>query len=191
MGPELNQLPVAQPYSFPMQEFLEILKYTIPGLVVFATAYYMLQLYLDNQQRLQAMSQRSESLKITLPLRLQAYERLMLLCDRTEIQNLLLRIQTPGMTVRELRGSLLLAISQEFGHNTSQKLYVSTTLWKIIRLAKDETMAFVNGIAPELDPQADGKLLAEILFNALDGDTYDSPLQKAMVAIRMEAGELF
>lgn len=174
-----------------MQQFLEILKYTIPSLVVFATAYYTLQLYLESQQRLQAMSQRNESLKITLPLRLQAYERLMLLCDRTEIQNVLLRIQAPGMTVRELRGALLLAISQEFGHNTSQKLYVSTTLWKIIRSAKDQTMAFVSGIAPELDPQADGKLLTEALFNILDSDAYDSPLQKAMVAIRMEAGELF
>lgn len=174
-----------------MQQFLEILKYTIPGLVVFATAYYMLQLYLEGQIRQQAMSQRNESLKITLPLRLQAYERLMLLCDRTEIQNVLLRIQNPSMSVRELRGSLLLAISQEFEHNTSQKLYVSTTLWKIIRLAKDETMTFVSGIAPDLDPQAEGKLLAEALFRAIDSDAYDSPLQKAMVAIRMEAGELF
>ena len=122
--PKNTILLFAQPYSFPMQQFLEILKYTIPGLVVFATAYYMLQLYLEGQIRQQSMSQRNESLKITLPLRLQAYERLMLLCDRTEIQNVLLRIQNPSMSVRELRGSLLLAIIQEFEHNTSQKLYV-------------------------------------------------------------------
>lgn len=174
-----------------MEQFFEILKYTIPSLVVFATAYYMLQLHFRNQQAMQSLSQRNEGLKITLPLRLQAYERLMLLCERTEVPNVLFRIQAPGMNVRDLRGALLLTISQEFEHNTSQKLYVSTTLWKIIRLAKNETLSFVSNFSPDLDPLADSRLLAEALLATYDNEAYESPLQKAMIAIRVEAGELF
>ncbi|MBK7936048.1 MAG: hypothetical protein IPJ82_02785 [Lewinellaceae bacterium] len=136
-----------------MEMFLELLKYTIPGLVVFTTAYFLLKLYLDDRLRQELASQRSESLKITLPLRLQAYERLILLCDRVAIQNTLLRIRMPGMKTGELRGALMLSISQEFDHNTSQQLYVSDTLWKIITLAKNETLGIVSETAPELDPQ--------------------------------------
>ena len=96
-----------------MEVFLEILKYTIPALVVFATAYFLLKLYLDDRLRYEKAVQRGESLKTTLPLRLQAYERLTLLCDRAGIPSTLLRVRMPGMTVADLRGSLMLTISQE------------------------------------------------------------------------------
>ena len=51
-----------------METFLELLKYTIPGLVVFATAYYLLKLYLDDRLRYESAVQRREALKLTLPL---------------------------------------------------------------------------------------------------------------------------
>ncbi|MCB0526851.1 MAG: hypothetical protein R2791_03865 [Saprospiraceae bacterium] len=174
-----------------MEMLLELLKYTIPGLVVFATAYYLLKLYLDDRLRTELAAQRSESMKITLPLRLQAYERLILLCDRVSIQNALLRIRMPGMTVGDLRGALLLAISQEFDHNTSQQLYVSDTLWKIITFARNETLSTVGETEPGLDPKADAGELVAALFRVLEEKGDSSPLQKAMVAIRTEAGQLF
>ena len=174
-----------------MELFFELLKYTVPGLVVFVTAYYLLKLYLDDRLRLELAAQRSESLKITLPLRLQAYERLTLLCDRVAIHNTLLRIRMPGMTVGELRGALLLAISQEFAHNTSQQLYVSDTLWQIITLAKNETLSLITQTAPDLDPKADCNALVNALLEALDQQGSVTMLQKAIVAVRTEAGHLF
>lgn len=174
-----------------MEMFLELLKYTIPGLIVFFTAYYLLKLHLDDRLRMELAAQRNESVKITLPLRLQAYERLTLLCDRAAIQNTLLRIRMPGMTTGELRGALMLAISQEFDHNTSQQLYVSDTLWKIISLAKNETLGIVSETAPDLDPASDSSQLVDALFRVLEEKGPASTLQKAIVAIRTEAGQLF
>ncbi|GAB4486773.1 MAG: hypothetical protein OHK0019_00990 [Saprospiraceae bacterium] len=174
-----------------METFLEILKYTIPGLVVFATAYFLLKLYLDDKLRYELATQRSESLKITLPLRLQAYERLILLCDRISIPNTLLRIRMPGMTVGELRGALMLAISQEFDHNTSQQLYVSDTLWQIISFAKNDALNFVMQTATDLDPKADAQNLVNALLQTLDENQGTNALQKALIAIRTEAGQLF
>lgn len=174
-----------------MELFLELLKYTVPALVVFITAYFLLKLYLDDRLRYELATQRNEALKITLPLRLQAYERLTLLCDRAAVPNTLLRIRTPGMKVRELRGALLLAISQEFDHNTSQQLYVSDTLWQIISLAKNETLNFVSRTATDLDPEANDDLLVSALLEALDQQGSITLLQKAIVAIRTEAGKLF
>lgn len=174
-----------------MEIFLDLLKYTIPGLVVFATAYFLLKLYLDDRLRYELTKQRSESLKIILPIRLQAYERLTLLCDRTNVHNTLLRIRMPGMTVGELRGALMLAISQEFDHNTSQQLYVSETLWQIIALAKNDTLNFIAQTAPDLDPKADAEPFVQALLQALDEKGPATILQKAIVAVRMEAGQLF
>lgn len=174
-----------------METFLEILKYTIPGMVVFATAYYLLKLYLDDRLRYEMSKQRGESMKITLPLRLQAYERLTLLCDRVSVPNTLLRIRMPGMTVGDLRGGLMLAISQEFDHNTSQQLYVSDTLWQIISFAKNDTLNFVVQTASHLDPKADSAELVNALLSGIDEQKDATVLQKALIAIRVEAAQLF
>lgn len=174
-----------------MEMFFELLKYTIPGIVVFITAYYLLKLYLDDRLRYEMSKQRNETLKITLPLRLQAYERLTLLCDRVSVPNTLLRIRMPGMTVGDLRGALMLAISQEFDHNTSQQLYVSDTLWQIISFAKNDTLNLVVQTAEDLDPKADSGLLVNALLEELDKKEGATVLQKALVAIRTEAGQLF
>ncbi|MCC6458916.1 MAG: hypothetical protein IT260_00505 [Saprospiraceae bacterium] len=171
--------------------FLEILKFTIPALIVFFTAYFLLKMLLDERQRIDRMILKQDAQKITLPLRLQAYERLTLLCDRVSISNSLLRIRMPGMTVAELRGTLMLAISQEFEHNTSQQLFVSETLWQIIRLAKEQTLMLIARCAEDLDPQADADALVQKLLVALDEQGGMNPLITALVAIRTEAGQLF
>ncbi len=173
-----------------MDFLLELLKYTIPGLTVFVTAYYLLKLQFDNQQAILVQQRLQESLKTTLPLRLQAYERLMLLCDRVALSNLLLRIRMPGMNVGELRGALLLTLNQEFEHNTSQQLYVSDTLWRILLLARNETMAAIAQAADGLDPQLPDEAMVQRLIRIVDAQENGSPLQKAMTAIRTEAGRL-
>ena len=171
-----------------METLLEILKYTLPGLLVAATAYYLLKTLLESQNRGTQLAQRNEALKITLPLRLQAYERLTLLCDRAALPNVLLRVRMPGMTMAELRGALLLAINQEFSHNTSQQLYVSDTLWQIITLAKDETLAAVSRAADGLEANDDADEFLRQLLQAVDQQGPATPLQRAIIAIRTEAG---
>lgn len=174
-----------------MELFFELLKYTIPALIVFFTAYFLLKALLDERQRIDRMILRQDAQKITLPLRLQAYERLTLLCDRVAIPNALLRIRMPGMNVAELQGALLLGISQEFEHNTSQQLFVSETLWRIIALAKEQTLTLITSAAEGLDPKADAEQLVEKLFALLEEQGTPTPLHRALIAIRTEAGQLF
>ncbi|MBL7829260.1 MAG: hypothetical protein JNJ57_21675 [Saprospiraceae bacterium] len=173
-----------------MEIFIELLKVILPSLLVFTTAYFLLKMLLDERQRVDRAILRNDAQKITLPLRLQAYERLTLLCDRVNILNASMRVRTPGMKVKELRGALMLLISQEFDHNTSQQLYVSETLWKIIQFAKTETLNAVTSVGEEIDPNAD----AQELFMAFAAFLEAQPatiLDKAIMAIRTEAGQLF
>ena len=66
-----------------LETILEIAKFLIPSLIVFATAYYLLNSYLENQLKLrQVEAQMKKSDSVTgqvLPIRLQAYERLVCL----------------------------------------------------------------------------------------------------------------
>ena len=174
-----------------MELFFEILKYTIPALIVFATAYFLLKAMLDEQHKIHARAIQKEAMKITLPMRLQAYERLTLLCDRIEIQNALLRIRNAGMSMGELRGALMLTVNQEFDHNSSQQLYVSETLWQILQVAKNNTLLMINQASEGLEAgNPDDEFVARLL-DLIQQQEGLSPLQKAIMAIRTEAGQLF
>jgi len=174
-----------------MEIFFDILKYTIPALIVFATAYFLLQQQIDEQQKRLSGAMRRDSLKLTLPLRLQAYERLMLLCDRASIPNTLLRVRAPGMSIANLRGALMIAITQEFDHNTSQQLYVSDMLWQILRVAREDTLSLVSRAAEGLDPNAEDDVYIDRLLAALEEQGEPGPLQRVAIAVRTEAGRLF
>lgn len=168
---------------------LEILKLAIPAIVVFLTAYYMLKTYLDKQLQLKSLEIRQSQAQTTLPLRLQAYERLSLFCERISLPNLLLRVRRDNMSAGELHLALLLAIQQEYEHNITQQVYVSAQLWEIIKLARDEAVNFVALVAEKVDTKANGRELAQALFHFLN-QRETTAVEKALLAVKKEAGAI-
>lgn len=174
-----------------MESFLEILKFTIPGLVVFAAVYFLFKQFFEENNRVRNLSLMQDKQKTIVPMRLQAYERFTLLCERISIANILLRLREPGMTVRDLKTVLLLGIQQEFEHNVAQQIYVSDTLWKIIRLSKEETLNLVLTSAEGLSADADAQVLVDSIFQNLEKIGGVSPVERALPAVRAEAAALF
>ena len=119
------------------------------------------------------------------PLRLQACERLILLCERISIPNLVSRLRTEGASVNDLRMAMIIAIQQEFEHNTTQQLYVSENLWNILILTRNNTADIVNVVAQKLDTNADSNVLINELFKFLSEQPSDLTT-KAQGAIRQE-----
>jgi len=169
-----------------LEVVLEIVKITVPALIVFFTVYYLFRQYLEGQQRMKAMELQQEQRGVTLPMRLQAYERLSLYCDRMLMPNLLLRVKKPDMAASELRVALLLAIQQEFEHNITQQVYVSDQLWQIIRLARDDSMDLISQAAEEVEPRANADVLARAILTKLN-ERGSLGLEKALQAIKKEA----
>jgi hypothetical protein len=167
---------------------LEIIKITIPALIVFLTVYYLMKGFFQNQRALKQMEIRQAGQKQTIPLKLQAYERLALFCERIAIPNLLLRLREEGMSARNLRISMLLNIQQEFEYNLTQQVYVSEQLWEIIKLARDETVNIINEVQQEMPADADAKQFAGTLLQLLENKS--TGLDKAQVAIKKEASLL-
>ncbi|PSR13049.1 MAG: hypothetical protein C7N36_09515, partial [Bacteroidetes bacterium] len=100
-----------------MSVFLEILKITLPALVVALTSYFIIKEMLTKQLQVQEQKLRRDRQENTMPLRMQAYERISLLVERLSLGGLLLRTQHGNMQAATLKITLMLAVQQEFEHN--------------------------------------------------------------------------
>jgi hypothetical protein len=100
----------------------------------------------------------------TTPLKLQAYERLILLADRIALPNLISRCNQPGVNVREMQNLLVQTIRQEFDHNITQQIYVSPEAWEAIRNLKEQNLLIINQVASYLPESASGQDLNKSLL---------------------------
>ena len=169
-----------------MNDLFELLKYVVPSLIVLAAAYYLLKLFLDKEAEKNQVQLRLDMQKISLPVRMQAYERLVLLLERIEPAGLLVRTNMPGMTAYQLQTALVQSVRSEFEHNLSQQLYVSARAWELVRNAREETIKRINTAAMQLPAEATSADLASlILMN--DMDTEHSAVKAALDLLKSEA----
>ncbi|MFN2438438.1 MAG: hypothetical protein ABR503_04500 [Chitinophagaceae bacterium] len=108
----------------------------------------------------------------TIPLQLQAYERLVMLCERIAIPNLISRTSQFDLSAKEMQVVLIQNIKQEFDYNTSQQIYVTALAWDAIRNLKDQSMLIINQVAGLLPAEAKAsdlnKKLLELMINHQD-----------------------
>lgn len=112
-----------------------------------------------------------------------AYERLVLLCERIQPDKLAIRLQSPNLDAQALSQAMIVAIHQEFEHNITQQIYISENLWNILCLMRDEVIFEVIQISAELPPGSESRILTQKLLEKKQ----DSPLNQALIAIRKEA----
>lgn len=100
-------------------------------------------------------------------LQLQAYERLILLTERIALPNLISRMNQPGTGGRDMQMLLTQTIRQEFDHNITQQLYVSTEAWDAVRNLKDQNIHIINQVASYLPQEMSGTDLNKQLLEML------------------------
>lgn len=121
--------------------------------------------WIQRKQAKQGLDQsKPEGAVATLPLKLQAYERLILLADRIALPNLISRSNQPGLNVREMQNILVQTIRQEFDHNITQQIYVSPEAWNAIRNLKEQNLLIINQVASYLPESATGQDLNKSLL---------------------------
>ena len=164
-------------------QILEILKYIIPALVVFATIYFMMKRHYQQQYSLERLKLKKLESKNTLPLKVQAYERLALFCERIRPEQLIFRLNSSQMKAGELRNAILISIQKEYEHNLTQQIYVSDKLWEIITLAKNETINAISRSSTS-DDASTRQLSDEIL--KYYSELKINPVNQAIAAIKKE-----
>ena len=120
------------------------------------------------------------SLKLIVPLKIQAYERLLLYIERIQFPILVKRVFYPSIPKNDFQFSLLQNVQDELEHNLAQRLYVSEETWQYVVLAKEEVMLNVNAVFND-NPDADVALIAQKLAS------FENPMvEKAVISIKRE-----
>ena len=168
----------------------EILKYTLPALFVFLATYLVMSKMVKSEQlRLKAENVLNNQKFIT-PIRLQAYERMVLLMERISPQSLIMRMQRQNITNQELQSALLKTIRSEFEHNMAHQLYISDKAWEMVRMAKEDCIKFINQTALQTKPDGNSLQLCKlILENTMDREL--DPTTKAIGYLKEEIRTLF
>ncbi len=171
-------------------EILEILKYTLPALIVLITAYLLIKLMIKNDGDRRNKEIILQNQKTITPLRLQAYERAILLLERISLDSIILRVNKQGMTSQKLQHEMLNAIRAEFEHNLSQQIYMSPQAWEVIKNAKINTVKLINTSVTEVKPDSPSiEFSTHILEKVMEMEK--SPTQVAIEFIKQEFNSLF
>lgn len=173
-----------------MEAFFEILKYVLPSLVVFITAYLIIKSFIENEQKKRNIEVKTMNFKQITPIRLQAYERLTLFVERINPESLLPRVYQQGMNVELFHTALLMTIRAEYEHNLSQQIYVSSKTWIAIKSSKESIVRLVNSTFSTLKPEAPAIELTKAIMEVVTS-TEKSPVYIALEMLKAETGQYF
>lgn len=166
---------------------LEILKYTIPAIVVLIASFLIIKKFLTSEIDRQRLAIFGENSKVTIPMRLQSYERLILFVERLQIPNLIQRFYVTNSSATDLQLAIVQSIRSEYEYNLSQQIYVSKEVWQTITSAKEQEIAMINGLAIKLPPNSSAKQFAEMLTEYYATQESETPSQIALLVINREA----
>jgi hypothetical protein len=166
----------------------EILAYTIPSLITGGVAYYLFDAHFKDQQNTRRWLLQKDNQVATLPLRLQAYERMTLFMERINPSQLMVRITPISEDKNEYQNFVIAQIEQEYEHNLSQQIYISEKCWSIIITAKNATIQMIR-LAAKNEKVNDARGLREAVISDLLEKP--SPSSAALAFIKSEVGELW
>jgi hypothetical protein len=173
-----------------MKNALDLIYYLTPALLVLIAAIYTLRTMLKNEQKRRAIDLALKNQQIITPIRLQAYERLVLFMERITPANLLMRLNPRHQTVQELQRQLLQTIRSEFDHNLTQQLYVSPKAWSLVKSAREQQTQFINSHVAKLKPTDSGMKLSTLLIEEYMALEKSAP-QVAIDFLRQEMRQYF
>ena len=172
-----------------MEVATDLLKITIPALIVMFTAWILIRNLIRNDQDKRKQELILQNSRTVIPIKLQAYERIVLFLERISLESLLVRISTPDMTAVQLHSVLLTTIRNEFEHNLSQQIYMSPQAWEVVRNARSGTIKIINGEFEKLPAGSTGMVFSKSLLETVM-DLDKEPTRVAIDYIKSEVGRL-
>lgn len=173
-----------------VEVFIEVLKFILPAIMVFFTAYFVLK----NQGEAQLSRLRLEVLKqnqnVLTPIKLQAYERMTLFLERISPIQLLQTHNQPEMSGRALKHVLITTVQNEYNYNLSQQIYMSPQAWNLIKVVKEQVIKLIAEASAGMPEQATANDLSNMIVDYLKNHG-EQPTDKAIQFIKAEVGLMF
>ncbi|MEB8328961.1 MAG: hypothetical protein ACI815_001986 [Psychroserpens sp.] len=168
-------------------QIYQMFAYLLPAIVTGAVAFYFFRLHTKNEEGRRRYLLHKESQKNTLPIRLQAYERMALFLERISIPSLVVRVSPVSTNKMDYENLLIKNIENEFEHNLSQQIYLSDECWSVIKASKNATIKAIRSAAMSQSDTSD-KLREDILTETMDKQ---SPSATALAYVKKEISELW
>lgn len=146
---------------------VDILKFIIPAIIVFSATYIMMRQFLDEDYKKKLLEIKEKNAGVITPIKLQAYERLTILLERIAPENLVISLSKPKQTAAELKQLINFQVTEEFNHNISQQVYISSQAWELIKLIREQVLQIVDSSYKDLPENAKGTDLGKAIINEL------------------------
>ncbi|OBX25745.1 hypothetical protein LX77_02844 [Gelidibacter algens] len=169
-------------------KLIDALLYAIPALITGIIAYYFFKEHTKNEDGRRRFLLQKDMQVNTMPLRLQAYERMAIFLERITPSKLMIRI-TPTSSDKDSYENLLIAsIEQEFEHNLSQQIYVTDECWNIISAAKNATIQLIRKASLLEKTDTANKLREVVLTEMMEKR---APSDAALSFIKQEVSDMW
>lgn len=173
-----------------MEILIEFGKLLIPALLVLYAMYLTVKSVLEKDIERKEVDFKIKNYETILPLRLQAYERIALLLERISPNNIILRLNSPGLSAKEFQIILVKEIREEYNHNLSQQIYIDEDTWVLIRKAVEDTINLINQSAINLKEEAKGMDLTKAVFAEIMQNEVDS-IKHALSQLKKEVSQFY
>jgi hypothetical protein len=171
-----------------LSEVFKLFFYAIPALITGLIAYYFFKEHTKNEDGRRRFLLHKDMQVNSLPIRLQAYERMALFLERISPHKLLIRVKPTSSDKNTYEALLIATIEQEFEHNLSQQIYISDNCWNIIVAAKNATIQLIRKASLLEKTNTSDKLREVVLTEMME--KFD-PSDAALSYIKKEVGELW
>jgi hypothetical protein len=172
-----------------MEYILEIIKIIVPALLVFLCAWLLLRNMIRNDQDRRRQEIILLGAKNVTPIKLQAYERIVLFLERISLESLLIRVSSPEMTAAQLQSALLTTIRNEYEHNLSQQIYMSPQAWEVVKNARSNTIKIINSEAEKIKGDAPSIELSRRILSTIM-ELEKEPTRVAIEFVKEEVGRI-
>lgn len=137
------------------ETILQFFGFLLPAVVTGLVAFYFFRLHTRNEEGRRRFLLHKDTQKNTLPIRLQAYERMALFLERIAIPSLVVRVAPKSGNKNDYEQLLIRTIETEFDHNLSQQIYMTDECWNVIKAAKSATVQMIRKAAMSETDAAD------------------------------------
>jgi hypothetical protein len=163
----------------------ELLKYTIPSLILFAIVIYILHAFFKNERQKRANELALKNNDQIIQLKIQAFERMLIFLERISPESMIVRCNKTGFSAQQLHTELLNSIRAEYEHNLSQQLYISEKTWRMINSAKLNIIKLINTCADKIKPNSSSLDLSKLILESVMTEER-LPTREAMMALKEE-----
>lgn len=168
----------------------DLIKLFIPAALVLYGMYLTVKLLLQREADRHHNDVKQRYTETVVPIRLQAYERMVLFLERISPNHLLLRLGGQADTALDLQQLLLRDIRDEYSHNLSQQVYMSQAVWEQIQNAMNDVATLINQASGDVHPDAPALDLSKRIFERII-QRDRQPTTDALRAVKEEIQQLF